>query len=113
MVMVMVMTVLVFASSVSLLFEFLEGCIFFEFLNIVGQIGFFLLDHFFVDRSCGRCHQLVAGFVGCVVILLFGHFIRNFARDRIRSACLYAGNASICRIYAFESDFLPVEAPDI
>ena len=41
----------VLSGGVSLLFEFLEGCIFFEFLDVVGQVGFFLFDLFFLNRA--------------------------------------------------------------
>ena len=42
------------SGGVSLLFEFLEGCIFFEVLDVVGQVGFFLFDLFFLNRARRR-----------------------------------------------------------
>ena len=42
------------SGSVSLLFEFLEGSIFLEVLDVVGQVGFFLFDLFFFHRARSR-----------------------------------------------------------
>ncbi len=42
------------SGSVSLLFEFLEGGIFLEVLDVVGQVRFFLFDLFFFDRARSR-----------------------------------------------------------
>ena len=49
----------VLTRSVSFLFEFLEGCIFLEFLDVVSQVRFFLFDLFFFDRARSLHRRLV------------------------------------------------------
>ena len=39
------------SGGVSFFFEFLEGRIFFEFFDVVGQVGFFFFDLFFLHRA--------------------------------------------------------------
>ena len=59
-----------------LFFEFLEGRVFFELFDVVGQVGFFLFDFFFFHGSgsvrrrgqmLGSYDQLIAGFVGSLL----------------------------------------------
>jgi len=42
------------SGSVGLFFEFLKGSIFLKVLDVVGQIGFFLFDLFFLNRARRR-----------------------------------------------------------
>ena len=50
----MLVLVIVLTGGVGFFFEFLEGRIFFEFFDVVSQVGFFLFDLFFLDCACGR-----------------------------------------------------------
>ena len=52
------------SGGVGLFFEFLEGSIFFEFFDVVGQVGFFLFDLFLFNRTGGRSVRGLVGMLG-------------------------------------------------
>ena len=56
--------VLILSGGVGLLFEFLEGSIFFKFFDVVGQVGFFFFDLFLFNRTGGRNARGLLGMLG-------------------------------------------------
>ena len=83
------------------LFEFLEGSIFFKFLDVVGQVGFFLFDLFLFNRTGGRSGRGLFGMLGdyyelssessAFVIVLFCGFTAEHRRHiHLVQALLFA-----------------------
>ena len=102
----MFMIVIVLTGGVGFFFEFLECRIFFKFFDVVSQVGFFLLDLFFLDCACcrdgrglievfGRDHELITGFVRSLVFTFIfthiGRFAAKYRRDvHLVKALLFA-----------------------
>ena len=102
------MCVFVLTGRVGFFFEFLEGGIFFQFLDVVSKIRFFLFDLFFFDctwgssgrrrfRMLGGDGQAAVGFVAAFFVVLFCRFTAEYCSHvHLVQALLFAVPGARC-----------------